>query len=375
MDLDIRKESRLILVVDDEEEQLFYVRETLELAGHRVLSASSAAEAGSIIETQKLALILADLRLGGHSGLELLALARQKDPVTVGILLTGHGSLESALEAMREGVFDYLVKPCSPEALVPAVQRGLEHHKLRLELLHKTSELEKLELRLRDKAQMIHNVSHELKNPLAVVCGYSAFLLDRPDPAPEELRKSLQSIHNNAQRLSGLLEELLESARLANHKVKLDLSDIPVESLAREMIEDSRFQAEQRQLDLAFYSGAGAARVRADKGRAQQILGNLLGNAIKFTPAGGAVKLLVEPDGGMIRFCVRDTGIGIAESDLPHLFERFYQAGNAQKDYPGLGLGLEIAKGLVELHGGRIWAESRPGHGSSFYFTLPSSPA
>jgi signal transduction histidine kinase len=112
--------------------------------------------------------------------------------------------------------------------------------------------------------------------------------------------------------------------------------------------------------------------VRADVRRVHQVLANLLGNALKFTPQGGTISVSVDSVEGIARFCVADTGVGIPAADVPHLFERFYQCEGTRSHHQGLGLGLEICKGLIELHGGRIWAESEPGRGSRFYFTLPT---
>ena len=364
---------RSILVVDDDEDWLAYINSALKPESYDVVSVKSAEEAKQQIGKRRFGLVLTDLRLPGASGLEVLHEARKVDPLTVGIVLTGFSSVDTALEALREGAYDYLVKPCPPDVLLAAVKRGWEHYHLKLNLMVKTSRLEKLEVQLSDKAAIIQNVSHELKNPLSVVYGYSAFLLKQSplERKPEDLHRGLQSIHSNAERLHTLLEELLESSRLSSHKVTLKREPIPVERLCQEALENFRIESARRKIDLSVECSASDLTVMADLHRVHQILSNLLTNALKFTPQGGKITIAAAPDGGFVRFSVKDTGIGIKAEELPHLFERFYQAESSRMDQSGLGLGLDISRGLVDLHGGKMWVESELGKGSSFHFTLP----
>jgi signal transduction histidine kinase len=361
-----------ILIVDDDPEFLGYASQTLEAAGFAVRRAKSAAEAGRLLATERFSVVLADMVLPESCGLDVLADARKREPLTVGVLMTSFASTESAVQALREGAYDYLIKPCEPDILVAAARRACEHHRLHNALLHKTAQLEKVQLQLNHKSLMIQNVSHELKNPLSVVYGYAAFLLKQGDEAdPADMKRSLTSIFNNAERLGHLLEELLESTRLSNHKVTLKREAVPAGSLCAETVENFRPEASRRGITLALKCPCPDALLHADGPRAHQILSNLMSNAMKFTPAGGAVTLSALLDEGCVRFCVKDTGCGIPAEDIPHLFERFYQSEHTRNTHGGLGLGLEITRGLVELHGGRVWAESEAGRGSSFYFTLP----
>lgn len=361
-----------VLVVDDEEDFRLYVRRTLELAGYDVAAAGTLAQARrTLAEEPSIHLILADLHLPDGSGLDLIKEARRRDPLSEGIVLTGHGSVDSAVESLREGAYDYIVKPCEPDSLVAAVRRGASHSALKRALLEKTAQLETLKTQLDDKSRMLQNVSHELKNPLSVVYGYAAFLLKQGhEAAPEDVKKSLQSIHNNAERLNRLLEDLLEASRLSGRKIELSRERLDAAKLAEEAVTNHGLEAQHRGVSLKLSAEAGAF-VFADAKRVQQILSNLIVNALKFTPSGGRVTVSVAPAEGFARFTVKDTGVGIAPEDLAHLFERFYQAESTRRAHHGLGLGLDICKGLVELHGGHIWAESTPGQGAAFHFTLP----
>ncbi len=362
-----------ILAVDDDADFLAYVATTLRSAGCAVDTADSCAAARARIAEGRCSLVLADLRLSDGSGLDVLAEARRHDPLAVGVVLTGHGSVDTALEALREGAFDYVTKPCEPDLLLASVRRALEHHALKTALLEKTAQLQRLQEQLQHRQAMIQNVSHELKNPLSVVYGYSAFLLKQRDECkPEDIERSLHSIHNNAERLNHLLEELLESTRVSGHRV--ELSRVPV--AAAKLVEDAvhAFAVEAQRRGVKLLTGPSTKQdVSADLARVHQVLGNLISNALKFTPAGGRVVVSAENAGADVRFSVADTGCGVSADDLPHLFERFYQASTTKDLHSGLGLGLDISRGLVELHGGRIWAESELGRGSRFCFTLPKA--
>jgi signal transduction histidine kinase len=363
-----------VLLVDDDEDFLLYCRQALEASGFEVFASASADQAAHQLRSRRFELVISDLMLAGATGLDVLEAARRTDPLSVGIVVTGHSSVDTALRALREGAYDYLVKPCTPDQLAASARRAVEHYRLKQALIEKTSALEALETKLNHRSAMIANVSHELKNPLSVVYGYSAFLLSQGDGAkPEDVQRGVQSIHKNAQQLTHLLEELIDSVRLSSHKVELDRGPVDVLLLCREAVENAQLEARKRNVDLTF-GGDESFAVSADRRRVQQILGNLLSNALKFTPAGGSIRVSVARDGNAARFTVRDTGVGIPPEELSLLFERFYQATTTPRDQQGLGLGLDICRGLVELHGGRIWAESELGKGSAFHFTLPLEP-
>lgn len=363
--------SPKVLVVDDDEEFLSYCRAALTADGFDVTQASSAAQAAQELRLKRFDLVVTDLRLGQASGLEVLAAARAVDPLAVGIVLTGHGSVDTAVRALREGAYDYLLKPCAPDVLCAAARRAAEHHKLKHDLVEKQRQLERLETQLQHRSAMIQNVSHELKNPLSVVYGYSAFLLDQGGSMKtEDFQRGMQSIHNNAQQLGRLLEELVDSVRLHSHKLELEKIAYGAAAICREAVDNAALEALKKKVAVS-YDCAEDHKVSVDPRRVHQIIGNLVGNALKFTKPGGWVRVEAARDGAFMRFTVADSGVGVPAEELPHLFERFYQSSLTSKEQPGLGLGLDIARGLVELHGGRIWAESELGRGSKFHFTLP----
>jgi signal transduction histidine kinase len=364
------KEQRpAIVIASGDEDTLARLGAALGAYGQEILAAKDGAAATSLLESRHVRLLITDLQLPDMTGLELLARARTHDPLAVGLVVAD--SADTALQAMRDGAFDCLVAPYSKQTIEAAVLRGLEHHELKRALAAKTQETELLRKQLDDKAHLLQNVAHELKNPLTVIFGYSAFLLKEEGIGPEDMKRNIQSIHRNAERLGALLEELLESSRLSNNKIELRRASVSAAVLAKEAVDNVRFEADRRGITVACMGSLPELRVFADVKRTHQILANLLGNALKFTPQGGRVVLRVFKGEGFAVFCVSDTGCGVARADQPRLFDRFYQSEATRRSHKGLGLGLDISRALVELHGGKIWVESDPGYGAKFFFTLP----
>ena len=233
--------------------------------------------------------------------------------------------------------------------------------------------LAELKDRLDAKTHLMQDVAHELKNPLTVIHGYASFLSNESVP-PAELRKAMRAVLSNSERMIAMVDQLQDAVRLETSGFAVDARVVEGASLLQEAAESLELEAVRRGVRLRWRSPVGdSLHVVADPRRVLQVLANILGNALKFTPEGGVVDLQAQRDAGFVRFSVIDTGPGIPASELPGLFERFHQArGNPHKN-SGLGLGLAICKGLVEAHGGRIWVESISGAGCGFNFTLPAA--
>lgn len=233
--------------------------------------------------------------------------------------------------------------------------------------------LAELKDRLEAKTRLMQDVAHELKNPLSVIHGYASYLA-REDVPPAELKKALRAILANAERVTAMVGQLQDAAKLESTGFAVETRVVEGAALLQEAVESAELEAVRRGVRLRWRGAVGdSMMVVADPKRVMQILANLIGNALKFTPEGGTIDVHAQRDGDRIRFAVIDTGPGIPAEDLPRLFDRFYQAHDNQQKNSGLGLGLAICKGLVEAHGGRIWVESLPGMGCAFNFTLPSA--
>jgi signal transduction histidine kinase len=221
----------------------------------------------------------------------------------------------------------------------------------------------------RAREEMLGVVAHDLRNPLNVVVMTTQILTDTQPPAGRR-DELLGAMQRAAQRMNRLIEDLLEVVRQESGKMKLDVEDVSVASLIAETAEMFQATAAEKGISFRVEKTPPGLAVRGDSERIIQVLGNLVGNALKFVPRGGSVVLKCERNEQDAICSVADSGPGIAPDDLDRLFEKFWQ--RRRNDKRGVGLGLAIARGIVEAHGGRIWAESNVGVGSTFYFTLPA---
>jgi PAS domain S-box-containing protein len=227
-------------------------------------------------------------------------------------------------------------------------------------------------VRLRD--HIVAVVSHDLRNPLSAING-TAGLLKRLSDLGEKtplVHRQADIITRSVERMGRLLSDLMDAARIEAEGLSLSCEDTPVDTLLEDVSDAFEPIAHERSIQLAVERTKGGCRSFVDRGRIAQVFSNLVGNALKFTPPGGKVSVYIEECAEEVRFCVRDTGPGIREEDLPRIFDAYWQAEHTKGT--GAGLGLAIARGIIEGHGGRIWVESAPGAGAAFYFTLPTKP-
>ncbi len=220
------------------------------------------------------------------------------------------------------------------------------------------------------RRDFISNVSHELRTPLAALKALTETLQAGALEDPPAAHRFLEQMETEVDSLSLMVNELLELSRIESGRVPLNIKSTDPLEIVNPAVDRLRLQAERAGLTLTIECSDDLPPVLADSTRVQQVVVNLLHNAIKFTPQGGQVSVRCVRQDQAIRFAVADTGIGIATEDLPRIFERFYKVDRSRAT-SGTGLGLAIARHLVEAHAGRIWAESEVGKGSTFYFTIP----
>jgi signal transduction histidine kinase len=226
------------------------------------------------------------------------------------------------------------------------------------------------EAAVRSRDEVVSIVSHDLRNPLSTVTMATGFLLEtipRVDTRAAE-RRQLEIVRRAAESMDHMIQDLLDIARIETGRLAVETAPICVADLVQEAVGMLEPIAEKQGKRLVSTVQEGLPAVNADRERMLQIFSNLVGNAVKFTPAGGTITLAAERDADVVRFHVSDTGTGIPPEHLPHLFDRFWQANRT--DRRGIGLGLPIVKGLVEAHGGEIRVVSEPGRGTTFSFTV-----
>jgi signal transduction histidine kinase len=223
----------------------------------------------------------------------------------------------------------------------------------------------KAEQAVRARDDVLAIVAHDLRSPLGAI-------LLQADALRRDMRKPAEALQRAANRMSRLIQDLLDVTRMEAGRLSIEQARIPARQVASDSIEAHKAIAAARSIELGLNLGQDLPEVWADRERLLQVLENLIGNALKFTQPGGRIIIGAEPSDGQVLFSVADTGAGIAPDHLAHLFDRFWRARSTERQ--SAGLGLSIAKGIVEAHGGRIWVESTLGRGSTFSFTIPAAP-
>ncbi len=388
----------LLLVVDDEESLRITTAAILENEGYTVDTASSGDEAIALMDQKDYDLVLTDLHMEGGDGLSVLNQIRRHSPLTISVVLTGFASVESAIAALQEGAYDYLVKPCDIDSMKHTIRRGVEHRRLMLaeqkartdleqlnldlekRITERTAELTRLNAELaeanRAKDVFLATLSHELRTPLTPVVGWIK-LLRSGNLDEKSVAQALDAIERNAWLQSRLIDDLLDTSRIATGKLHFEPKPTDLNGVVSAALDTVRAAAASRNIQLSVDMSPQTLVVMGEPVRLQQIAWNLLSNAIKFTDPGGKVAITTDRDATYARFTVVDTGVGIAPDFLPHVFDRFKQAdGSTSRRHGGLGLGLAIADALAKMHGGRIEAQSGGvGQGASFTLRMELAAA
>jgi len=315
--------------------------------------------------------LLLDLSLPDSIGLETVHKVHAHASGVPIVVLTGLDDEALAIRAVREGAQDYLVKgQVDSNLLVRSIHYAIERHRLLTEL----EQAREKELRLKD--QFLSHVSHELRSPLTTIQQFITIMLDglAGNLSPEQ-REYMEITLRNANQLRTMIGDLLEVSRAETGKLTVERRRFHLPELIAETLRTFHTTAAPKDIVLSADVPNDLPAAYADPDRVRQILTNLIDNAIKFTPKNGTVSALGhvwDQDSDFLRVAVTDTGCGIRPEDTERIFDRLYQEFNAiEGNHIGLGLGLYICKELVSRHGGRIWAESQLGHGSTFTFTLP----
>ena len=388
---DVQRLSKIrasVLVVDDHPPNLLAVQAILEPLGHRLVMVSSGDEALRRLLHEEFALILLDVQMAGLDGLETAALIRgteRTEHIPIMFLTAVNRDAEHIFKGYQQGAVDYLLKPIDPEILRAKVKvfidlyiQGEKIKRQAAQLVEGAGLVEQerraraaAEAAMRAREDTLAVVSHDLRNPIWTITMAAQSMLECMPTTDEyaEHRNGAAAILRVAQRMDRLVNDLLEVSKMEAGSLSLERAPQPVDGLIMQAFEMLKPLAEQRgQLMRIDNETVAGLAVLGDAVRIDQVFSNLVGNAIKFTPSGGTIVVRARRIGRLVHFSVTDDGPGIAADQLPHIFERHWQARSATHD--GAGLGLAITKGIVEAHGGSIQVASSE-QGTTFTFTLP----
>jgi len=227
------------------------------------------------------------------------------------------------------------------------------------------------------KTQILSTASHELKTPLTSILGYVNRVLleqERVGPLNERQQRYLEIVRKNSLRLNVLINDLLDTSKIASGSLELSLTELDVRHEIEDVLRSMQTLVEEKQIDVVLDISPELPRIQADSLRFSQVIANLLSNAYKYSPEGATATVTAKEGPGLIQIDISDTGIGISKADQSKLFTKFFRADNSStREESGTGLGLFITRHLIEAHGGKIWVESEEGKGTIFSFTLPQA--
>ncbi len=374
---------RVLLVDDDEVDRLAVKRLLRQTRFDAVVDERSDRSAAmSALTPQAFDCVLLDYALPGADGVEILKEIRAKGETVPVIALTGQGDEEVAVELMKAGAADYLNKnSLTAERLERSLRYALALHRadeeLRQLLVREQHARQEAQAANRAKDEFLATLSHELRTPLNAILGW-ARLLSSGNLDPQTARKAIEIIERNTRLQAQLIEDLLDISRIITGKLRLHLRAVPVSRIIDAAVDSVRPSADAKRITIDAALADPDQPLLCDAARMQQVLWNLLTNAIKFTPEGGTIRVTAERvDDAALVIGVADSGMGITPDFLPFVFDRFRQQDAAStRAHGGLGLGLSIVRHVTELHGGTVEAKSEgEGRGATFSVRVPLAPA
>ena len=356
-----------ILIIDDEEIVLDSCKQILKGSTYEIATAMNGRIGLSLLNEYQPDLIYVDLKMPGISGLEVIGKVREFDPNIVIIVITGFATVSSAVEAMKNGAYDFLPKPFTPDEFRLITQRGLDRRRLILETIALRREKEML------REQFAAIISHELKSPLSAVQQNLFFLIDElSDQLTEEQIQKFERMKVKINDLINMIHTWLRVLFVDVNKIKESFRATAIDSVISKALESVQPHATYKDIELCFLIKEPLGCVNGDEGTLVEVVVNILGNAIKFSRTGSHVNLVAENVGDDVLISVIDQGIGIAKEDLPNIFNDFYAKRSDQIAEQSSGLGLAIARRIIQAHSGSISVDSELGKGSTFVIHLPS---
>jgi len=359
-----------VLVIDDEEIARISCQRVLKREGIEVTLAGSGREGLDILMRERHDLVLVDLKMPEMEGVEVARRIRDYDPNIVTIIITGYATIESAVAVMKEGAYDYLPKPFTPDELIIVVRRGLEKRRLDQESRALREEKEAME------RNFITMVTHQLRSPLAAIYQYIEVLLS--DIGGERSGMQQEMLERIRERLNGLLElinDWLDLSRIQAGEIVHRLQSVPMSQCVDAALAGLELAAQEKQVKIITNIPSDLPLVQVDPDTFREVLSNLIANAIKYNRPQGEVYIRALEDGDRVVVEVEDTGLGVDDKEIPFIFDQFYRSKAKEiREQQGTGVGLAIVQKIVRAHGGKIEVRSERGKGSTFSVYLNRGP-
>lgn len=349
-----------ILVVDDE----VGPRESLKMIlkpYYNVYTAERGAQAIEMTNQIPIDLVTVDLKMPGIPGIKVLERIKQHDPDIEAIIITGYGSMDTAVEGLRLGAFDYIAKPFDVNHILNLIKRALDRRNARLKL----KEL---------KSEFLANISHELRTPLSVVIGFVYLLLDQlVGKLTEEQQRVLERVYKNSEELLSLIDNALCLTSITAGDLALAEEEFDIGTMIKNTTRPYEKVLEAKGVSLSMDLPNDELHVICDASKVTRVFQNLLHNAVKFTLQGKiAITGRRSSKGKMIDLEIVDTGVGMPQDQVEKMFQPFRQAdGSSRRPFPGLGLGLAVARQLAQFIGGALEIRSQPDIGTHVFFSFP----
>ncbi|MBN1384338.1 MAG: response regulator [Elusimicrobia bacterium] len=377
-----------ILVVDDETDILKFVEIALTKSGYFVQITADPLEALNLLKENDFDVAIIDLKMPEMDGSELLERIKNKHSKTEVIIVTAHASIETAVDCIKKGASNYLMKPFEMKELITTVDRAVEIGSLKSQLVS-LKEMDKL------KDEFISTISHELKTPLMAISGAIEILSEQEKvdekreafraQTDKEVQKLTEIISRQTYKMKSLVNDLLDFAKMEAGFIGIKDEEVSVVKVVDESVNEVKPLMDKKKIDISLSNSlSDTFNIKCSHQHLKRVITNLLGNSVKYTHEGGKIAVDIIKTNGIkksekaaapdfVLFSVADNGIGIAKENLKEVFGKFYRVDQSlTREAGGFGLGLSICKKIVELYDGKIWAESGGlGKGSKFTFILP----
>ena len=354
-----------ILIIDDEQVVLESCTEILLDQPYEIATATSGTTGLELVEGFRPDLVFVDLKMPGLSGLEVLEAINRDDPTIVTVVITGYATVDSAIEAMKLGAYDFLPKPFTPDQFRLIAARSAEKRKLVLETIALRREKEML----RENFAAI--VSHELKSPLSAV-QQNLFVMEHQlsSVVSEDQQRQLERMKSRIGELIDLVDTWLRAVSVDLNGIRERFGPVVLATPIAKAVENVEPHAIRKDVEVVVEEHAGG--VIGDEGTLVEALTNIIGNAVKYSYEGGTVTVATKNLDHQVRIDISDTGIGISEEDRIHIFDDFYRASTVPRHEGGAGLGLAISRRIIEAHRGSVSIDSEVGKGTTFTILLPT---